>query len=90
MGTENQELITVAEYAKARGVTTAAVYKRLDKGLKPWVKVINGKKYMVGFTPEYIKIAVKAPGLAGNEIVNVRVSHALNGETMEGEIFKDS
>ena len=53
-------------------------------------KVINGKKYMVGFTPEYIKVAVKAPGLSGNEIVNVRVLSALNGETMEGEIFKDS
>jgi threonylcarbamoyladenosine tRNA methylthiotransferase MtaB len=53
-------------------------------------KIINNRKYMVGFTPEYIKVAVKDTGCAGNEIVNVKVMNALNKDTMEGEIFKDS
>lgn len=41
------EYITVAEYARIRGVSTAAVYKRLDGSLKPWVTVINGKKRLL-------------------------------------------
>lgn len=47
MGTAGREYITIAEYAEARGVSTAAVYKRLEKGLKPWYRVVNGKKCLL-------------------------------------------
>ena len=45
--TSNEEYLTIAEYATARGISTAAVYKRLEKGLKPWVVVKNGKKLLL-------------------------------------------
>ena len=38
--------ITIAEYAKARNVSAAAVYKRLDGTLKKYVKEIDGKKFL--------------------------------------------
>lgn len=44
---DEKEYLTVAEYARLRGVSTASVYKRLDKSLKPWVRVINGKKCLL-------------------------------------------
>ena len=51
MGTKKSrphgKYITIAEYADIRGVTTPAVYKRLEKALKPWYREINGKKYLL-------------------------------------------
>ena len=51
MGTKKslkeREYITVAEYAEARGVSTTAVYKRLEKSLKRWYRVIDGKKLLL-------------------------------------------
>lgn len=41
---ENKKYLTVAEYARIRGVSTTAVYKKLDRSLKPWVEVVNGRK----------------------------------------------
>lgn len=42
----NSGYITIAEYAQRRGVSVAAVYKRLDGTLKKYVKEIDGKKYL--------------------------------------------
>ena len=42
----DKNLITVAEYAKIRGCSTAAVYKRLETTLKPYSKTVNGKTYL--------------------------------------------
>lgn len=42
----NSGFITIAEYAKRRGVSVAAVYKRLDGTLKEYVKEIDGKKFL--------------------------------------------
>lgn len=42
-----EKTITIAEYARARGVSTASVYKRLDKSLKPWAVVEGGKKCLL-------------------------------------------
>lgn len=39
-------LITVAEYAKRTGVSTTAVYKKLSTSLKPFLTVVEGKKYI--------------------------------------------
>ena len=41
------EYITVAEYAKVRKVSTTAVYKRLETSLKPWYRVVDGKKLLL-------------------------------------------
>ena len=38
--------ISVAEYAKIRGCSTAAVYKRLETTLKPYSKTVNKKTYL--------------------------------------------
>lgn len=43
----NAELITVAEYAKIKGVTVQSVYKQLNNRLKPFLKVVDGKKYLL-------------------------------------------
>lgn len=44
--TTTEKVISISEYAQARGCSVAAVYKRLDGTLKPFVKVINNKKYL--------------------------------------------
>ncbi len=41
-----KELYTIAEYAEARRISKQAVYQQLNKKLKPFVKVIDGKKYL--------------------------------------------
>jgi hypothetical protein len=42
----NSGFITIAEYASRRGVSVAAVYKRLDGTLKKYYKEIDGQKYL--------------------------------------------
>ena len=42
----NSGFITISEYARRRGVSVAAVYKRLDGTLKEYVKEIDGKKFL--------------------------------------------
>lgn len=46
MEQEKQELLTVQQFASTVGITTAAVYKRLDSTLKQYEVVKNGKKYI--------------------------------------------
>lgn len=42
----NKGYISIADYAKLRGVSVAAVYKRLDGTLKQYYKEIDGKKFL--------------------------------------------
>ena len=44
--TTTEKVISISEYAQVRGCSVAAVYKRLDGTLKPFVKVINNKKFL--------------------------------------------
>lgn len=41
------EYLTVAEYAKIKGISTAAVYKKLNGSLQPFTTVVNGKKCLL-------------------------------------------
>ena len=41
------EYLTIAEYARLKGVSTSSVYKRLETSLRPWVEVVNGKKCLL-------------------------------------------
>ena len=41
---KKDEYISIAEFAERAGVSKQAVYKRIDKDCKPWLKVENGKK----------------------------------------------
>lgn len=43
---QNKGFISVSDYAKLRGVSVAAVYKRLGGSLKPYYKEIDGKKFL--------------------------------------------
>lgn len=39
----NKDYLTIAEYAQIKGISTAAVYKRLKTSLQPFSTVVNGK-----------------------------------------------
>lgn len=43
---ENQEYITVKEFAERAGVSAQAVYKALNKKLSPYLKEVDGKKML--------------------------------------------
>lgn len=40
------EYISIAEFAERAGVSKQAIYSRLKKSLKPYLKKLNGKKYL--------------------------------------------
>ena len=40
------DFLSISEYARLKNVSVAAVYKRLDGTLKPYLKIIDGKKYL--------------------------------------------
>lgn len=42
----NEEFLTIPEFAELVGVTPQAVYRRLEKDLSQFVKVIQGKKHL--------------------------------------------
>lgn len=46
MATQQNEYITIAEYATRRGVSVSAVYKRLGGTLAKYVRIIDGKRYL--------------------------------------------
>ena len=46
MTTQQNDYITIAEYATRRGVSVSAVYKRLGGTLAKYVKIIDGKRYL--------------------------------------------
>ena len=41
---QDQEYISIADFAERAGVSKQAVYQRLNKSLKTYVKDIDGKK----------------------------------------------
>ena len=43
---EIENYISISEYANLKGITKQAVYKRLNKDLKPYLKEFNGKKML--------------------------------------------
>lgn len=43
---DNEQYLSVKEFAKRANVTVQAVYQRLDTTLKPFVKVIKGQKML--------------------------------------------
>lgn len=43
---ENKELLTVSEYAKIKGISKQAVYKRLNNQLQPFLIVVESRKYI--------------------------------------------
>jgi hypothetical protein len=46
METKQNDYITIAEYAKIRGVSVSSVYKRLGGTLKQYYKEIDGMKFL--------------------------------------------
>lgn len=42
----NNKYISIKEYAKIRGCSTSAVYKRLSTTLQPYVEVVEGQKML--------------------------------------------
>ena len=42
----NKEYLTIKEFAKAVGITQQAVYKQLNKRLKPYLKEVDNKKML--------------------------------------------
>ena len=49
-------------------------------------KIIIGKRYMIGHTPDYIPVAIPSEGHAPGDIVNVKLSGMLTDEIMKAEI----
>lgn len=43
----SKDFLTIAEYAKIKGISTAAVYKRLKTSLQPFITIVNGKKCLL-------------------------------------------
>lgn len=43
---ENKELLTVSEFAEIVGISKQAVYKQLNNKLKPFINLVENKKYI--------------------------------------------
>ena len=43
---QEQEYITISQYAKIKGISTQAVYKQLQKSLQPFVVMVANKKHL--------------------------------------------
>ena len=46
MDKQKNDLLTVKEFAEAAGVSRQAIYQQIDKSLKDFVKVVDGKKHV--------------------------------------------
>lgn len=51
-------LLTIKEVAQRAGVSTQAIYQRLDKDLKPYLQVVENRKYLA---PEVLELFNKKP-----------------------------
>ncbi len=48
---------------------------------------IENTVYMIGHTTRYVKVAIPAPGLKSNELINVRITGYLNEDVLLSEII---
>ena len=55
------EYLSIADFADTAGVSKQAVYKRLDKDLKPYLKIIDGRKCL---EVSAIELFQTTPGLS--------------------------
>lgn len=55
------EYLSIADFADTAGVSKQAVYKRLDKDLKPYLKIIDGRKCL---EVSAIELFQTSPGLS--------------------------
>lgn len=64
-----EQWLTVTEFAKLAGVTTQAIYKKTQTGLKPYTKQRNGKKFISskGLVLFEKQDDFKLPNIASNE-----------------------
>lgn len=51
---DTKELLTVKEVAEILGVSVQAIYNRLETDLKPYLKIVNGKKRLNKTVLQYI------------------------------------
>ncbi len=51
---DTKELLTVKEVAEILGVSVQAIYNRLENDLKPYLKIVNGKKRLNKAVLQYI------------------------------------
>ena len=71
------EYITVRQYSAAANISAQAVYQRLDKDLKPYVKIINGRKML---SAEVLK-NLDATCQEVNQVVDKHLTSEENTET---------
>ena len=62
-------------------------FRQAHLGREEWVLLeeeveIEGKKYMIGHTKEYLKVAVKGENLTKNSLVCGKISSFLTSEVM--------
>lgn len=64
--------ITIAEYAKIKGVSVQAVYKRLNTSLKPFVKQVENRKMLdIACLEEKVHSTVEQPYSTDNSTVEI-------------------
>lgn len=59
-----RDLLTIKDAAEIANVTTQAIYQRLKKDLKPYVRAQNGRKML---TADVVKVLNKEPSSFGGE-----------------------
>ena len=73
----NTKYITVRQYSAAANISAQAVYQRLDKDLKPYVKIIDGRKML---SKEVLK-NLDATCQEVNQVVDKHLTSEENTET---------
>lgn len=71
----DQQYITIKEFATRAGISTQAVYKKLNKSLQPYLKIVDGKKMLnikglelFGKKEEYNQVEQQIVNLLQNEL----------------------
>lgn len=77
---EQDELLTVQEFAEKAGVSVQAVYKWLNNSLNPYVKLVDGRKMLkLSELRELYEIEVEQP-------FQPCIQPKLNGEKDSAEV----
>lgn len=78
---EQDELLTVQEFAEKAGISVQAVYKRLNNSLNSYVKLVNGRKMLrVSALYEVYGVNVEQP-------IKLCIQPGLNHETDNSEVI---